>query len=253
MYRFFVDRNQIQNDLIQITGSDVNHIKNVLRLKPGEEISVCTGESLTYYGRVESYTSDSVIVSVQEVSDLQNELASEIVLYQGIPKGDKMDLIVQKAVELGAAKIVPVSMERCVVKLDSKKEAARIKRWNAIAESAAKQAKRMMIPEVTPVMSFLQAVEEQAAFDMPLMPYELTRGMEETKEVLSTINPGQSISVMIGPEGGFSVREAETAIELGIRTVSLGKRILRTETAGLAMLSILMYLLESKTSDGKGD
>ena len=155
-----------------------------------------------------------------------------------------MELIVQKAVELGAAEIVPVSSGRCVVKLDAKKAAARVKRWNAIAEGAAKQSKRMTVPKVHEVMTFRQALEYAAAMDVRLMPYEKAEGMEATRKRLAAIAPGQSVAVLIGPEGGFEDGEAEAAARAGFAHISLGRRILRTETAGLTALSILMYLLE---------
>jgi 16S rRNA (uracil1498-N3)-methyltransferase len=178
------------------------------------------------------------------------ELPSKITLFQGLPKGDKMDLIVQKAVELGASEIVPVAMKRCVVKLDQKKESSRLKRWNAISESAAKQAKRMIIPQVTPVMTFSQALEKGKKCDVLLMPYELARGMGETRKILQDIRPGQSVAVFIGPEGGFAQEEARMAEAAGASFLTLGKRILRTETAGMTMLSILMFQMEQEETDG---
>lgn len=160
-----------------------------------------------------------------------------------------MDLIIQKAVELGAAKIVPVAMKRCVVKLDQKKEASRLKRWNAISESAAKQAKRMIVPQVAPVMTFDQALREGEDCDVLLFPYELARGMGHTREILGRIRPGQSIGIFIGPEGGFDREEAKQAKEAGASFLTLGRRILRTETAGMTLLSILMFQLEQEEEE----
>ena len=164
-----------------------------------------------------------------------------------------METVIQKAVELGAAEIVPVTSKRCVVKLDRKKAKARVARWNAVAESAAKQAKRMMIPTVQEVLSFSDALRyalsaEQGS-DSPeqpvlLIPYEQASGMEKTREILSQIRPGQPVAVLIGPEGGFEEEEVQAAQAVGFRTITLGKRILRTETAGMTVLSVLMYLLE---------
>ena len=165
-------------------------------------------------------------------------------MFQCLPKGDKMELIIQKAVELGASRIVPVASKRCVVRLDEKKAQSKVKRWQAISESAAKQSKRSRIPEVHAVMNFKDAVEYAKLQDMILVPYENERGMEATREALKKVKPGQSISVFIGPEGGFDVEEVESAMAEGIHPITLGRRILRTETAGMTMLSILMFQLE---------
>ena len=174
------------------------------------------------------------------------ELQNRIVLFQGLPKADKMELIIQKAVELGAAEIVPVSMKNCVVKLDAKKAENKVKRWQQIAESAAKQSKRSLIPAVHEVLSYREAVAYAAECDVRLVPYENEQGMAGTKTMIEAIVPGESIAVFIGPEGGFDESEIAEARDAGMKTISLGNRILRTETAGLAALSILMYQIESK-------
>ena len=174
------------------------------------------------------------------------ELPSRIWLFQGLPKSDKMELIIQKAVELGAAGIVPVSTKNAVVKLDAKKEEAKRKRWQAIAESAAKQSGRSLMPQVMGLMTLGQAFDyiEKEQFALRLIPYEHEDGMEGSRQELSRVAPGQDIAVFIGPEGGFDEAEISLALKKGVRPVSLGKRILRTETAGLAMLSVLMMRLE---------
>ena len=172
------------------------------------------------------------------------ELQSRIYLFQGLPKADKMELIIQKAVELGAYEVIPVETKRCVVKLDGKKAAKKVERWKQIAESAAKQSKRMLIPNVHEVLTFKEALKYAESMDVRLIPYELAKGMQETKEILADIQPGQSIGIFIGPEGGFEEKEVETAISEGAKPITLGKRILRTETAGLAILSVLMFQLE---------
>ena len=172
------------------------------------------------------------------------ELASAITLFQGLPKSDKMDFIVQKCVELGVSRIVPVSTKRAVVKLDAKKEQTRLKRWNTISESAAKQSGRGVIPEVSGVMSFGKALEEAKKLDVLLIPYERAEHMAETRRVMGEIRPGQSVGIFIGPEGGFEESEVEEAVAAGAKAITLGKRILRTETAGLAVLAMLGYLLE---------
>ena len=172
------------------------------------------------------------------------ELSSKVYLFQGLPKADKMELIIQKAVELGVYEIVPVAAKRCVVKLDDKKAKKKIERWQQIAESAAKQAGRGVIPEVKDVLSFKEALKYAKDLDVVLIPYELAEGMKETKQLISEIKPGQSVGIFIGPEGGFERAEVEQAMEAGAKPITLGRRILRTETAGLTILSVLMFQLE---------
>ena len=244
MYRFFVKEDQIGEHKIHITGGDVNHIKNVLRLKTGDEVCVSDGGIYEYHCEILEFPEGEVLLEIHYKQEKNLELSSRVYLFQGIPKSDKMDIIVQKAVELGVYQIIPVAMKRCVVRLDSKKEENRRKRWNSISESAAKQAGRMIIPEVRPVMTFESAVKYAADCDVRLMPYEMASGMKETKELLTGIQAGQSIAVFIGPEGGFAEEEAELARKSGMKMITLGKRILRTETAGMTTLSILMFLLE---------
>lgn len=244
MHHFFVSPEQIGEKTITITGRDVNHIKNVLRMSVGEQITVSSGEDREYRCEVLSMEGDRVEAGIMWIEEAGAELASRIYLFQGLPKSDKMELIIQKAVELGAYEIIPTATRRAVVKLDKKKEESKRKRWQSIAESAAKQSKRNLIPAVAPVRSFREAVEYAANLEVKLIPYELAEGMEATRQLIDAIVPGQSIAVFIGPEGGFAPEEVEFAMERGFRPVTLGKRILRTETAGLTMLSILMYHLE---------
>jgi len=180
----------------------------------------------------------------KEVS--QTELASRLILFQGLPKGDKMEWIVQKAVELGAYRIVPFAAKRSVVKLDQKKAGKKRERWQAIAKGAAEQSKRGIVPQVQDVMSFQEAMNYAKELDVVLVPYELQEGMKATEAVISKIEPGQSVGIFIGPEGGFDESEIEQAKEAGAIPITLGKRILRTETAGLTTLSILMYHLECR-------
>lgn len=246
MYRFFVEENQIYEGAVHITGSDVNHIKNVLRMRPGEKILVSTGGEKEYHCSVLEFPEGEVVAQVEEITEAERELPSRIVLFQGLPKGDKMELIIQKAVELGAAEIVPVEMKRCVVRLDQKKAAKKVERWQAIALGAAKQSKRMVVPTVHTPVSFQQAVTMAEEFDIRLMPYENAEGMDETRTLLETIKPGESIAVWIGPEGGIDETEVEMAMKANVRPVTLGNRILRTETAGMTILSVLMYLLEGR-------
>ena len=241
-----VEPGQIQGRRIIITGSDVNHIRNVLRMKPGEEIAVSNGtDGREYRCGIESFTEDEVICSLRFVKEDGVELPSRIHLFQGLPKADKMELIVQKAVELGAYEVVPVAARRCVARLDEKKAPSRINRWQGIAEAAAKQSRRGIIPQVHPVMNMREAVAYAHAMEVKLIPYELAENMGHTKEILEAVKPGTDIAVFIGPEGGFEQEEIELATAAGIEPVTLGRRILRTETAGLTVLSWLMYHLES--------
>lgn len=248
MQRFFVESYQVEEEkhLIRITGTDVNHIKNVLRMKTGEEVWISDGGEKEYRCQIENMEAEEVLLHIIYAQEPDYELPNRIYLFQGLPKADKMELIIQKAVELGAFAVIPVETKRCVVKLDAKKAEKKVARWQQIAESAAKQSKRMLIPQVHEVMSYKQALEFAAQMDMCLIPYELAKGMKETREVLSQIRPGQSIGIFIGPEGGFEENEVEMAMHSGAHAITLGRRILRTETAGLAILSVLMFQLENE-------
>ena len=246
MLHLFADPSDVQDELLTITGPEVNHIRNVMRLKPGEEISVSIGgDGKEYRYGIESYTEDSVLCRLRFVKDKEVELPVKVLLFQGLPKADKMDLIVQKAVELGAAEIIPVSMERCVVKLDAGKAAKKTARWQTIAESAASQSRRSIIPRVLAPMSMKEAVEyAKEQTEVRVIPYELQEDDGSVKQYLESLKEGQSVSIFIGPEGGFAPGEVELAKEAGIRPISLGRRILRTETAGMALLSIMMFQLQ---------
>lgn len=248
MYQFFVDSSQINisDKRVIITGEDVNHIKNVLRMRAGEEISIRGGlDGREYRCGILSLGAEEILCELRFIKEDRVELPSQVYLFQGLPKADKMELIVQKAVELGVHQVIPVAASRCVVKLDDKKAAAKRARWQGIAQAAAKQSRRAVIPEVTEVSSFSQAVRMASKMDVALIPYELAEDMSRTKEIMENLKPGTSVAVFIGPEGGFSEGEISLASENGIQPITLGKRILRTETAGLAVLSWIMYQLES--------
>ena len=206
MYRFFVKPEQIdmEEKKVHITGSDVNHIKNVLRMRQGETILISAGDNLEYTCLVGEMEAEEVIADISYVQEVGMELPSKIYLFQGLPKSDKMEMIIQKAVELGVYEVIPVSTARAVVKLDAKKE------------------------------------------DIRFIPYELAEDMAHTKKLFEQIEPGQSIGIFIGPEGGFTPEEIELAMAHQVQPITLGKRILRTETAGMTVLSILMFLLEGK-------
>ncbi len=245
MYQFFVEPWQIQDKRIVITGSDVNHIKNVLRMKPGEEIAVSNGvDGKEYRCGIEELGEEEIVCTLRFIKEDGLELPSRIYLFQGLPKADKMELIIQKAVELGAYEVVPVATKRAVVKLDEKKAKAKVARWQGIAEAAAKQSKRRIVPRVADVMSLKQALEKAKNMELKLIPYELADGMEKTKELISSLKPGMDAAVFIGPEGGFEESEIKQAMEAGVIPITLGKRILRTETAGFTILSWMMYQLE---------
>jgi len=245
MYQFFVEPSQIQGTRVVITGNDVNHIKNVLRMQPGEEIAVSNGEDgKEYRCGIEELNEDEIVCTLRFVKEDGVELPSRIYLFQGLPKADKMELIVQKAVELGVYEIIPVATKRAVVKLDEKKAKSKITRWQTISEAAAKQSKRRIVPEIHSVMSFKEAVNYAKEMPVKLIPYELAEGMEKTKELISNLKPGEDIAIFIGPEGGFEESEIQTALGNGIEPITLGKRILRTETAGFTVLSWIMYQLE---------
>lgn len=244
MQHFFVTPEQVNDKKILIQGIDVNHIKNVLRMKIGEQLEINDGNEFKYIGHIESFEEGCVVVEIEGVLMADTELPSKIYLFQGLPKADKMELIVQKAVELGVTEVIPVSMKRCVVKLDDKKKDKKVERWQAIAASAAKQAARGIIPKVSSVMTFKEALQYAGTMDVVLLPYELAEGMESTRNLINEIKAGQSIAVFIGPEGGFEKEEIEFAKLIHAKPITLGKRILRTETAGITTLSILMYHLE---------
>lgn len=235
---------------MEITGSDYNHIAHVLRMKVGEQFSVSIREEdppRELFYEIDNITDSSVTGKLCFIEEFGNELPSKIYLFQGLPKVDKMELIIQKAVELGAYSIIPMSTKRCVVKLDEKKAANKQKRWQAISEAAAKQSKRGIIPEVAMPITMKQAVEfcKTENIDVRLIPYEMAEDITVTRSIIDNIKPGQSIAVFIGPEGGFSEEEIKLCLDNDIKPITLGKRILRTETAGFTAISWLMYHLES--------
>lgn len=247
MYRFFVEASQINlNDKrVIVTGPDVNHIRNVLRMRQGEEISVSNGvDGREYRCGILTLEPDRVVCELRFIKEDGVELPSRVYLFQALPKADKMEMIIQKAVELGVYQIIPFTAKRCVAKPDEKKAAVKTARWQGIAEAAAKQSRRAVIPQVTEIKSLRQAVELASDMDVRLIPYELAEGMEKTRKMIDSLIPGQSVAVLIGPEGGFDETEIKEAIRYGIEPVTLGKRILRTETAGMTVLSWIMYRLE---------
>lgn len=246
MPRFFVNPSQVGEDSIIIQGNDVNHIRNVLRMRPGDELSLSDGQGTDYFCRIQSMERDEICLSIENSWKSYVELPAKLYLFQGLPKGEKMELIIQKAVELGAYEIIPVRTNRAIVKLDAKKEAKKIARWQQIAESGAKQSGRGMIPAVKPVMSLAEALAYAKSLDGILIPYEKAEGIKKTREIIAGLKGKKSVGIFIGPEGGFDEAEVEAAMAAGAMPVTLGRRILRTETAGLTMLSILMFEFEEE-------
>lgn len=244
MYQFFVEPSGVSKEHVTITGSDVNHIKNVLRMRIGEKITVVNeSESIEYICEILKME-EGILCKILSSKESEAELPAKIFLFQGLPKGDKMELILQKAVELGCYEIIPMVCKRCVVKLEEKKQRSKVQRWQSISEAAAKQSGRQLIPHVHEVMRFSEALSYAADMDIKLIPYEQAVNMEETKKLLSAVKAGQKIAVFIGPEGGFEESEIEEAKKTGAVPITLGKRILRTETAAITILGWLMYELE---------
>ena len=245
MHRFYVTPAQIEGDFISITGTDVNHIKNVLRMKQGDEIVICNGQGKDCYCIISKVSEGLITAKIESIIDTGTELKAKITLFQGMPKKDKMELIIQKAVELGVYEIIPVMTKRVVVKLeDKKKEEKKLERWQAIAEEAAKQSRRGIIPTVKPVLSYKAAIDYAKQMDLGILPYENASGMGQTKEIMNNLGKHSHIGVFIGPEGGFEESEIELARNNQLLPITLGRRILRTETAGLAVLSMMVLMLE---------
>lgn len=242
MYNFFVKKENVNGQLVTIDGGDFNHIKNVLRMKVGEEFLI-SADGKNNLCKIINFESECVVAKIVKEDYLDTSLPIEIYLFQGLTKSDKFELIIQKSVELGASKIIPVQMERCVAKIESNKINSKTERFNAIAESAAKQCKRDFIPQVEKPLSLNDALDFASTLDLLIVPYENQKGITTTKKTLSLIKKGYKVGVLIGPEGGFSDKEIELAKKVGC-AVSLGKRILRAETASFTALSMLMLYAE---------
>lgn len=243
MYHFFVRPDQIMGDEAVIEGSDVNHIKNVLRMKLGEKVCVNDGEH-EYFCSLVKIETEAVTAKIESINEKTSELSAKVILFQGLPKADKMETIIQKCVELGVHEIVPVQMKRCVVKLDSKKEEAKRKRWQTISESAAKQAGRGIIPQIHQMMTYKQALEYASEMEHILLPFEHAENMDVTRRAIGAIKKGEKAAIFIGPEGGFEDEEVSLAETYGAAPITLGRRILRTETAGMAIIAMMGYALE---------
>lgn len=241
------DKNE--DGTLTLSGENFHHTVQVLRLREGDEISVYfDGDTSEYRYGIEEILPDAAVCRLYFVKEADTELPCEITVLQGLPKADKMETVIQKSTELGAGAFVPVSCARSVVKLDDKKAAARRDRWAKIAESAAAQSHRAVIPEVAKPVSFDRALESVRDAQVKLIPYELAAeqgaSMERTRELIRSVTPGQKIAVLIGPEGGFTEEEVRKACEAGFEMITLGRRILRTETAAMTVLSWLVLQLE---------
>ncbi|MDD2497638.1 MAG: 16S rRNA (uracil(1498)-N(3))-methyltransferase [Desulfitobacteriaceae bacterium] len=242
MARFFVESDQVENGIITIAGTDVHHIGKVLRLKAGDLVEVADGIGNVYQAELQSVSVTSAVFKILSTQLSRSEPEVEVYLLQGLPKGEKFDFIIQKCTEIGIKKIIPITTERSIVKLTPEKGEKRLKRWQRIASEAAKQSGRGSVPEVYPVMEMGQAIEMLPPGTVIIMPWEGEREIS-LKKVLTNVKPGSSVALVIGPEGGFAQEEVVSAQKAGAQVVSLGPRILRTETAGMVTLAIVLYEL----------
>ena len=248
MSKFFVNSNQIRNNKIEIIGEDINHIKNVLRLGIGEDIKICDKDnSQNYICKISNINFESIECDIIEKISNKTEANVELHIYQGLPKADKMELIIQKGTELGVSEFIPTNLKRCIVKLSGKDEEKKIDRWRKIAEVAAKQSGRDIVPNVGMIENIKSICEKIQEYDIVLVAYEMEENNFLKTELLNIKNTKDKykIAVVIGPEGGIDTEEIKLLKESGAKIISLGKRILRTETVALQVSSIIMYELEN--------
>ncbi len=246
MQKFFVEENQIENNKINIIGEDVKHIFNVLRMQKGEQILIGNKETLeTYLTEIEQIEKEKVVAKIIKKIDTQTESNVEIDLYQGLPKADKMELIIQKTTEIGISKVIPVDMVRCIVKLDEKDVKKKIERWQKIAEGATKQSKRSKIPEIKNKIKIKDLENIIGQYDVFLVAYEEENEIT-LKQELKKIKEQEKykIGILVGPEGGITKEEIEKLKSYNAKVVTLGRRILRTETAPIVLTSNIIYELE---------
>ncbi len=245
MFNFFAQENSRQGDLFALSGGDFNHIKNVLRMNIGDTFLV-SHKGQSHLCELVELGADTAFAKILEENVQDTELPIEIYLFQGLPKSDKLEWILQKCVELGVHGVLPVETKRSIVKIEPKKKAAKQSRWQAIVISAAKQSKRNSIPTVSVPLSFKEAVEKAKELDLIFVPYENKEGMAATKTALSSLKAGMKVGIFIGPEGGFEETEIETLQEANAHIISLGKRILRTETAAITAVGMVMLYTETE-------
>lgn len=241
MPKFFAAREKITENQIIIDTEDVSHISRVLRLSEGDVLTVCDSQGTDYEAEIVSLGQREIVCKINSRSASASEPNIRVTLFQGLPKASKMEYIIQKTTELGITEIVPAKLSRCVVKIDNKKdEAKKLERWQKISESAAKQSGRGIIPKISQIMTLDEIIEKSKEFDLFFVPYECEE-QKKLREVLLSKKDVKSVGFLIGPEGGFDIAETEKLRNAGIDTVTLGKRILRTETAGEAVLAMTMY------------
>ncbi|CDE90567.1 MAG: 16S rRNA (uracil(1498)-N(3))-methyltransferase [Clostridia bacterium] len=252
MPKFFVKEEQIQENQIIILGQDVNHIKKVLRAKIGDELQICNSQNgENFLCEIDNLEEEKIICQIKEKIQEQVESNIEVTIFQGLPKADKMEYIIQKSVELGVYDITPVEMKRCVVKLNEKDKSKKIERWQKISEVAAKQCGRDIIPQINNIINIKNICNLIQEYDMVLVAYENEEKntLKEQLENIKKQNNSKSkvkIGIIIGPEGGLEEKDVETLKENGAKVITLGRRILRTETVALNVLSIIMYELENE-------
>ena len=255
MPKFFVKQNQIKEDKIIIEGQDVKHIQKVLRAKTGQELEICnsdTGEN--FLCNINKFNENHILCDIKQKIEEETESNIKVTIFQGLPKADKIEYIIQKAVELGTYDITPVEMKRCVVKLDEKDKKKKIDRWQKISEVASKQSGRNIIPKINNVINIKELCENIKNYDIVLVAYEneknntLKQQLQKFKEnIKSKLNKNEvKIGIVIGPEGGLELQDVEFLEKGGANIITLGNRILRTETVALNILSIIMYELENK-------
>lgn len=257
MHRFFIEQSNIDmdNGICTIRGKDVNHIGNVLRMRQGEKVLLSTGlrdDPVEYLCEIDGIRPDEVTARILDLQKNARELPADLYLFQAIPKGDRFETVIEKGVELGVHGIIPVQSARCIVKLDDKRAQKKAVRWNALALSAAKQSKRSFVPLVEDPVNWSAALKKARGMDRILVPYENAEGIDHTRDVIASLKKDvdssrtkpESIGIFIGPEGGFEEKEIADLKEAGAEVITLGHRILRTDTAGIAVLSMLMLHLE---------
>ena len=242
MPKFFIDASDISESIVTFRGENMHHLVNVLRKEKGAYVTVCNSLGYDYECTIKEINKDNVILNIVKKHLSESEPKVKITLFQGLPKGDKLSLIVEKGVEAGVFKIIPVSMERAVVKLSKKDFEKKRERLKKVSLSASKQSGRGIVPEVSELISFEEMLKELDAFDYVVFPYEEERETSLKSEIKNL--DAKNIAVIIGPEGGFSLKEADELKAKGITPVSLGKRILRTETAGIATIFNILYELD---------
>ena len=239
MANFYIEKTDINENIATISGEEAQHISRVLRMKKGDEVTLCDGEGMFYEAVLSDFSDKTVMAEITSSRRAETEPQVQVTIFQGVPKNPKLETIIQKLTEIGAVRLVPVDTKRCVAKLDKENKVERLRK---IAREAAKQSKRGVVPEVLSPVSFKEAVKMAAEADLAIIPYEEEREMS-LKKALSGKTP-KTVSVMIGPEGGFDSEEIRLAMESGITSVTLGKRILRTETAPLTVCSAILYELD---------